>query len=84
VFSVADGSNFESGNLGTGERCFETRSRLALGESSSFVSPRQLTVNGRVQNLNGNWKYPLPPMRNDGYCIQVTAGNNSFAAFAVW
>jgi spore coat protein A len=84
VFSVADGSTFQSGALGTGERCFETRSRLALGNSSSFVSPRQLTVNGRTQVLNGNWTYPLPPMRNDGYCIQVTAGQNSFAAFAAW
>jgi len=84
VFSVADGSNFQSGNLGTGERCFETRSRLALGESSSFQSPRQLMVNGRVQNLNGNWSYPLPPLRNDGYCIQVTDGQFPWAAFAVW
>jgi hypothetical protein len=83
-FTVADGSNFQSGNLGTGATCFETTSRLALGESSSFVSPRQLTVNGRVEPLNGNWTSPLPPMRHDGYCIQTTAGNNSFAAFAAW
>jgi FtsP/CotA-like multicopper oxidase with cupredoxin domain len=84
VFSVADGSNFQSGPLGTGERCFETRSRLALGANSSFASPRQLTVNGRVEPLNGNWKYPLPPMRNDGYCIQITAGNTASAAFTAW
>jgi spore coat protein A len=84
VFSVADGSIFQSGAIGAGEKCFETRSRLALGNSSSFVSPRQLTVNGRTQVLNGNWKYPLPPLRNDGYCIQVTAGQNPFAAFTAW
>jgi hypothetical protein len=84
VFSVADGSNFQSGNLGTGAACFETRSRLFQGESSSFVAPRQLTVNGRVEPLNGNWTYPLPPMRNDGYCIQASPGSNSFAAFAAW
>jgi hypothetical protein len=84
VFSVADGSSFQSGNLGTGATCFETRSRLALGNSTNFVSPRQLTINGRVEPLNATWNYPLPPMRNDGYCIQVTAGNNSFAAFAAW
>jgi spore coat protein A len=84
VFSVADGSNFQSGNLGTGATCFETRSRLFQGESSSFVSPRQLTVNGRVEPLNGNWNYPLPPMRNDGYCIQVSPGQNPWAAFAAW
>ena len=65
VFSVADGSNFQSGNLGTGAVCFETQSRLQLGESSSFASPRQLTVNGRVEPLNGNWNNPLPPMRHN-------------------
>ncbi len=83
-FSVADGSNFQSGNLGTGSSCFETTSRLFQGEDTSFVAPRQITVNGRSQNLNGNWKYPLPPARNDGYCIQVSPGSNSYAAFAVW
>ena len=41
-------------------------------------------VNGRTEPLNGNWNYPLPPMRNDGYCIQVSAGNNSFSAFSAW
>jgi FtsP/CotA-like multicopper oxidase with cupredoxin domain len=84
VFSVADGSNFQSGNLGTGATCFETRSRLFQGESSSFAAGKQLTVNGRVEPLNGNWNYPLPPLRNDGYCIQVSPGNNSYSAFAAW
>jgi len=83
-FSVADGSNFQSGNLGTGTSCFETTSSLFQGESSSFVAGKTLTVNGRPEPLNGNWNYPLPPMRNEGYCIQTTAGNNSFAAFAAW
>ena len=84
VFTVADGSNFQSGNLGTGATCFETQSRLALGEDSSFVAPRQITVNGRAQVLNQNWIAPLPPMRHNGYCIQTTPGQNSFAAFSVW
>lgn len=84
VFTVADGSNFQSGPLGPGESCFETRSRLFQGESSSFQSPRQLTVNGRPEPLNGNWSYPLPPLRNDGYCIQVSAGQFPWAAFAAW
>ena len=74
----------KSGNIGTGAGCFETQSRLALGESSSFVAPRELLVNQRVEPLNGNWTSPLPPMRHNGYCIQTTAGNNSFAAFAAW
>jgi FtsP/CotA-like multicopper oxidase with cupredoxin domain len=84
VFNVAANSNFQSGNLGTGATCFETESRLLGGEDSSFVSPRQITVNGRAQVLNGNWKQPLPPFRNNGYCIQTTAGQNAFAAFSVF
>jgi spore coat protein A, manganese oxidase len=83
-FTVADGSNFQSGNLGTGATCFETTSRIAGGESSSFANGSQLTVNGRVEPQNGNWTSPLPPMRHDGYCIQTTAGNNSFAAFSAF
>ena len=83
-FSVADGSSFQSGALGTGESCFETTSRLFQGESSSFQSPRTLKINGRTEPLNGNWNYPLPPMRNDGYCIQVSAGQFPWAAFAAW
>jgi FtsP/CotA-like multicopper oxidase with cupredoxin domain len=84
VFTVADGSNFQSGNLGTGATCFETQSRIQGGANSSFASPRQLTVNGRVEPLNGNWNNPLPPFRHNGYCIQTTSGNNSFAAFTAF
>jgi spore coat protein A len=84
VFSVAGNGNFQSGNLGTGATCFETQSRLALGESTNLVAPRQMTVNGRVEPQTGNWNYPLPPMRHNGYCIQTTAGNQSFAAFSAW
>jgi spore coat protein A, manganese oxidase len=84
VFSVAPNGNFQSGNLGTGATCFETQSRLQLGESTNLVAPRQMTVNGRVEPQSGNWNYPLPPMRHNGYCIQTTAGNQSYAAFAAW
>lgn len=84
VFTVAANGSFQSGNLGKGTACFETQSRLLGGESSSFASPRQLTVNGRVEPLNGNWNNPLPPLRHNGYCIQSTSGNNSFAAFSAF
>jgi FtsP/CotA-like multicopper oxidase with cupredoxin domain len=83
AFSVAANGTFQSGNLGTGAACFETQSRLTMGESSSFVAPRQLTVNGRPEPLDGNWNSPLPPLRHNGYCIQTTPGSNSFAAFSV-
>ncbi|HLK92628.1 MAG TPA: carbohydrate-binding protein [Polyangia bacterium] len=84
VFSVAPNGNFQSGNLGTGATCFETQSRLQGGESTNLVAPRQMTVNGRVEPQTGNWTYPLPPMRHNGYCIQTTAGNQSFAAFSAF
>jgi hypothetical protein len=84
TFSVADGSNFQSGPLGPGATCHETFSQLALGTSSSFASGRTLTINGRPQPANGNWRYPLPPQRHGGYCIQTTAGSQPWAAFAAW
>jgi len=84
AFTVPDGGNFQSGPLGTGATCHETTSELLSGSSSSFVAPRILTVNGRQMPLNGNWPIPLPPQRNHGYCIQATAGNNSFAAFTAF
>jgi hypothetical protein len=83
-FSVADGSNFQSGPLGAGTSCFETTSRLFQGASSNFAAGKSLTVNGRPEPLNGNWTYPLPPMRDDGYCIQVSAGNNATASFTAF
>jgi hypothetical protein len=82
-FTVPDFSNFQSGPIGTGAACYETTSEILNGSSSSFVAPRQLTVNGRVMPLNGNFPVPLPTQRNHGYCIQTTPGNNSFAAFQV-
>jgi hypothetical protein len=83
-FTVPDFTTFQSGPIGAGAGCWETTSELASGNSSSFVSPRQLTVNGIAMPLNGNWPMPLPPQRNHGYCIQTTAGNQPWAAFAAW
>lgn len=83
-FSVSDNGHFSSGNLGTGEVCFETKSTLFQGNSSNFVAPRTPTVNGRPEPLNGNWNYPLPPQRNGGYCIQAPPGDPSFAAFTAF
>jgi len=83
TFTVADGANFQSGPLGTGATCHQTTSEIFSGTSSSFVGPRQLTVNGKVMPLNGNWS-KLPTQRHEGYCIQTTAGNNSFASFSAF
>ena len=57
---------------------------LLLHVEPRFAGSRQLTVNGRVEPQNGNWNSPLPPMRHNGYCIQTTPGNNSFAAFSAF
>jgi hypothetical protein len=83
AFTVPDGQNFQSGPLGTGAACFETTSELLSGTSSSFVSPRRLTVNGKQMPLNGNWT-ALPTQRHHGYCIQTDTGNHPWAAFAAW
>jgi spore coat protein A len=81
-FTVADGSTFQSGNLGTGPACFETQSRIAGGASTGFASAAQLTVNGRVEPANASFTTPLPPMRHNGYCIQTTGKNNKAASFS--
>jgi hypothetical protein len=80
VITVPDGTVFHSGPLGNGASCFETTSKLASGTSSGFAGPRQLTVNGRAEPLNRSWHVPLPPQRNDGYCIQVTQSNGDSGA----
>lgn len=84
AFTVADGSNFQSGPLGTGATCHETTSEIMSGASSSFAGSRRLTVNGVQMPLNGNWPIPLPYQRHHGYCIQTNAGNNSFASFTAF
>jgi len=81
-FTVPDGVAFDSGAIGTGAGCFETESEILTGSCSGLANGRQLTLNGKVMPCNGNdWAYPLPPQRNYGYCIQVTAGNGPNASF---
>lgn len=83
-FTVADGAAFSSGPIGTGAACFETESQLFTGRCHAFAG-RKLTVNGKVQDCSGdNWDYPMPTQRNNGYCIQVTAGGPPMASFQTW
>lgn len=83
-FSIAKYKDFQSGNLGTGAVCFETMSPIVGGNCGNFVSPRTLSVNGVTKTCNfQNWS-SVPPPRAGGYCIQTTAGNQSYAYFAVW
>ena len=77
---VFTGPSYQSGNLGTGAICRETKASLSGGNCSNLQS-RILTVNGTTVNCNG---WALPAKRNGGYCVQVTAGTPDWAAFATW
>ena len=81
AFTVPDGTTFSSGAVGSGAGCYETLSQLDSGTCSGF-GPRTLTVNGVAETCNGRgWSSPLPAQRNEGYCIQATAGNPAGASF---
>ena len=75
---------FQSGNLGTAATCHETTVPIRGGNCGNFVSPRKLSVNGVAMNCNfANWA-TLPPVKNGGYCVYTTSGNNSWASFTTW
>ncbi len=81
-FSVPDGTTFQSGNLGNGPACYETLSKIDTGTCTKFNGGRTLRINGVEEKCNNQgWPAPLPSQRNDGYCIEVSAGNNAAASF---
>jgi hypothetical protein len=78
------GGSFQSGNLGTAAVCYQTTSVVHGGNCNNFVSPRSLTINGTTEPCNnGNWA-SVPAAKNGGYCVQTTAGNQSFASFTAF
>jgi len=77
---VFSGPNYQSGNVGTGAVCRETKSVLHAGNCSN-ISGRTLKVNGVTMSCN-LWTLPAP--RNGGYCVQVTAGTPDWTSFATW
>jgi spore coat protein A len=82
AFSVPDGTTFQSGNLGTGAACYETLSKIQTGTCPHLGNDRSLLINGVEQSCDQDgWAAPLPSERNEGYCIQVTAGHNANASF---
>ena len=82
TFTVSGAYN--SGNLGTGATCYQTTSPVTGGNCGNFLSPRALSVNGVQKTCNAvNWS-SLPAARNGGYCFQTTAGNYSYAYFALF
>jgi len=71
--------SFQGTNLGTGARCFQTTQAVNGGNCGNFQSPRSLSVNGVTEVCNNqNWS-SVPPRRNGGYCVNVTAGQFPWA-----
>ncbi len=81
--SWPENQTYQSGNLGSGEVCLETYEVVTHGACGNFASGRQLTVNG-VQRSCGTGNWAAPPPVNGGHCIQVTAGDYSWAWMALW
>jgi hypothetical protein len=82
IFTI--NGSFQSGNLTTSARCFQTTSVIHGGNCGNFVSPRTLSVNGQQRPCNyQNWS-SVPAPRNGGYCIQVTSGNHPWAYLTAW
>ncbi len=84
TFTVPDGTSFYSGKLGPLATCHETTSEIQSGVSKGLGPHRQLIVNGRVMPTYGAWPQPLPPQRNQGYCIQTTNGGSPYASFSAY
>ncbi|HEX2659213.1 MAG TPA: Ig-like domain-containing protein, partial [Polyangia bacterium] len=77
---VFSGPNYQSGNVGTGAVCRETKAALHAGNCSN-ISGRTLKVNGVNMNCS---LWTLPAAHNGGYCVQVTAGTPDYTSFATW
>lgn len=81
--TAVSSANFSSGNLGTGERCFETTASPTQLNCGNFASGRTFQVNGVTQICNGA-PTTLPARRNGGYCYHASAGNHAWAWFGTW
>jgi subtilisin family serine protease len=76
--------SFNYNNIGTGALCLQTTSTMHGGNCGNFASGRTLKVNGVTEPCTGgNWS-SIPAKVNNGYCIQVTAGNYSYAFITAW
>lgn len=81
--TVFAGPSYNSGNLGTGARCFETTANLIGANCGNFASGRTFEVNGTTVTCNGG-NISLPAKRNGGYCFEASAGNEAWAYFSTW
>ena len=73
------------GNLGTGASCWQlVGSTVHDFECGNFVSPRTFAVNGTSADCTTGMSITAPAARNGGYCVQVGAGNYSYAYFTTY
>ncbi len=77
--TVFNGSNYSSGNLGTGAVCRETTTNLGGGGRYNMAG-RTFVINGVVMT-GSDGPYTLPAKVNGGYCFQATAGGLDYASF---
>jgi len=80
--SVPRGSH--SGDLGTGATCHEVIGLLTGIICGNFVAPRTFTVNGTLINCTTGGNNIVPAQRNGGYCMQASAGQQSYAYFSTY
>lgn len=81
--TVFTSASYNSGNLGTGARCFETTANLTAANCGNFASGRTFEVNNTVVSCTGG-NITLPAKRNGGYCFEASAGNQAWAYFSTW
>ncbi|XYH99728.1 trypsin-like serine protease [Sorangium sp. So ce1128] len=74
---------YSSGNLGTGERCFESTANSVSVNCGGFAASRTFEVNGTALSCNGQG-VTLPAKRNGGYCFHASAGADAWAWFTTW
>lgn len=71
-------------DLGSGATCQEAKGSIEGGNCGNFVSPRTFKVNGvTVPCTTADWT-TIPPLRNDGYCFQASAGSHAYAYFVTF
>ncbi|MBN1608341.1 MAG: hypothetical protein JW940_17050 [Polyangiaceae bacterium] len=82
-WAVKPGPGIQEGYLGTAAVCHETTANVSGGNCGNMTG-RTLKVNGTTMTCNGQTWSSLPPKRNNGYCIQVTAGGYAYAYYTTW
>jgi hypothetical protein len=76
--------NYSSGNLTSGERCFESTGSHQGYVCGNMMS-RTLTINDATEAVcNGSGQNNLGAKRNGGYCFQITAGEPPYAYFGTF